>query len=209
MMTAREWWTAARGPGRRWRTLDAWQDLEHADRRRIHARVKEGLGHPDSAVRARAQRVAEAVELAGWETSGPALSPHVALELEAAVRRGRALDPGERVAGCGCERCTGIPIPPARTATLPPLDDDRPPLPVEAARAVSILDVAARLGIEHKRAWCACPFHADSSPSMHLNAKKNAAFCNPCARSWDPIALYMEIRDVTFPDAVKELAANG
>ena len=85
--------------------------------------------------------------------------------------------------------------------------DLHPALDVERARAVPILDVAAMLGIAHRNGWAICPFHADSSPSLHLNPKKQAAFCNPCCKSWDAIALVMEYRKITFADAVKELAA--
>jgi hypothetical protein len=83
-----------------------------------------------------------------------------------------------------------------------------PELPVEAARQRPILEVAAGLGLQLNRGgWCRCPFHDDCSPSFHVNAKKGAAFCNVCGKSWDPIALTMELRGVTFAEAVRELAA--
>jgi DNA primase len=85
----------------------------------------------------------------------------------------------------------------------------RRPLDVEAARAVPILDVARRLGweVNPRRPYVLCPFHEDRAPSLHLNPKKNRAFCNPCCRSWDSIALYRDVRGLSFPDAVRELAA--
>jgi hypothetical protein len=97
-----------------------------------------------------------------------------------------------------------------RSAPRPP---DRPrqgaglDLNLDRARAVPILDVAARVGIEHRRGWARCPFHADSSPSLHLNARKQRAFCNPCGRSWDAIELYRDVRGLDFVQAVRELAA--
>lgn len=76
---------------------------------------------------------------------------------------------------------------------------------IDAARAVPILELADRLGIEHRKGWALCPFHEDRHPSLHLNAKKNAAFCNPCGKSWDAIALVMELERLDFPAAVRWL----
>jgi DNA primase len=41
---------------------------------------------------------------------------------------------------------------------------------------------------------------------LHLNARKNLAFCNPCGRAWDSIALVMALKGGTFAEAVRELA---
>ncbi|MGH7574054.1 MAG: CHC2 zinc finger domain-containing protein [Longimicrobiales bacterium] len=83
--------------------------------------------------------------------------------------------------------------------------DPFPPLDIDAARAIPIIEVAARLGIEHRRGWARCLFHFDHDPSLHLNTKKDAAFCNPCGKSWDGIALVMELRGLNFPAAVRWL----
>ena len=153
----------------------------------------------------RYRRLCEACAIETMEVEGP-LSRHLLLELEAVHDRGRPLSPGQPVPRCGCERCTGIPRAERTTARAGkhpdkrdrsrrrPRRDLRPALDVDAARAASILDVAARLGIEHRRGYARCPFHDDSRPSLHLNAAKNRAYCNPCGRSWDPIALVMELR---------------
>jgi hypothetical protein len=134
----------------------------------------------------------------------PRVSDHLVLEAQYAIRRGcrpgdpPPLAPGQPVPGCTCEWCTKVARPPRLVADLPDLD-------VDAARAVPITDVADRLGIEHRRGWATCPFHEDSHPSFHLNDRKGAAFCNPCGRSWDGVALLMELRGLSFPEAVKEL----
>jgi hypothetical protein len=131
-------------------------------------------------------------------------SDHLVMEAQYAIRRGYEpgdpppLAPGQPVPGCTCERCTKVVRP-----TRPVID--RPGLNVDTARAVPITEVADRLGIEHRRGWATCPFHEDSHPSFHLNERKNTAFCNPCGRRWDTIALVMELDGLTFPDAVKEL----
>ncbi|MEX2611192.1 MAG: CHC2 zinc finger domain-containing protein [Gemmatimonadota bacterium] len=200
----RAWWTTM-AKGGTWRDCQGWIDLPRSDRRAIERRIKQGLDHPDRDIRTRAFGLAEAMVIAEAGQGAPTTSPHLRLEMAAVARRGRALEPCEPAPGCGCERCTGIaPDPPVQR---PPTRDLRPALGLAAARAVPILDVAARLGIEHRNGWAACPFHADSDPSLHLNPKKGAAFCNPCGRSWDPIALVMEYRKLTFPEAVRELAA--
>jgi hypothetical protein len=133
-------------------------------------------------------------------------SDHLVLEAQYAIRRGYRpgdpfpLAPGQSVPGCACERCTEIPD--ARPFRRPL---DLPDLDVDAARAVPMTDVAALLDIPHRRGWARCPFHEDRNPSFHLNDRKQAAFCNPCGRSWDGVALLMELRGLSFPDAVKEL----
>lgn len=82
---------------------------------------------------------------------------------------------------------------------------------VEDARRVQVTEAAAILGLERhpKRDDLAvCPFHKDEHPSLHLNDAKGRAFCNPCGRSWDAIALVMEYRRVEFADAVTELVGG-
>lgn len=143
------------------------------------------------------------------------ISDHLSAEVASAHWRGRKagtgpvpLDPGQPVPGCGCPDCTGLPADhPARHPRRKPRRDLLPTLNVDAARAVPILDVAAMLGIEHKRGWAVCPFHADTDPSLHLNAEKQTAFCNVCGKSWDGIALIMEFEKLEFTDAVRRLAA--
>jgi hypothetical protein len=135
----------------------------------------------------------------------PPLSHHLLLELEA-VQAGRELQPGAPVPRCGCEACTGIPEEAVRTHHR----DLRRGLDVDAARGVPITVVARSLGIVVNRAgWALCPFHEDRHPSLHLNDRKGAAFCNPCGRSWDPIALLMELGNMTFVDAVRDLTERN
>jgi hypothetical protein len=202
----RRWWDRNRAAIRGgWRDCQAWGELPRADRLLIEERIKHGLGHPDADVRERMRAMVETLAVVELIEDAPPASGHLTLELKAAARRGRPLESGEPVPGCGCETCTRIPPSPPRPARWPNRDT-LPALDVDRARAVSIRDVAARLGIEANRAgWALCPFHADSSPSLHLNDRKGAAFCNPCGKSWDPIALVMELRGLTFPDAVREL----
>ena len=85
-------------------------------------------------------------------------SEHLALEISAAFTRGRPLDPGEPVPGCGCETCTGLPADhPARLPAWRRADphgaarsdrerEQRWARRVHAARSIGIVEIAARLG---------------------------------------------------------------
>jgi hypothetical protein len=215
-VTAREWWDQA-AVGSDWRHTETFYALGRDDQRTVERWIKAALAHEDADVRELGTRIATDVEAASWGPGPPPLSRHLDLELDA-LDAGRTLEPGAPVPRCGCYLCTGISEAPIRRDRIDRSRsrgrprrsrklDPRPPLDLDAARAVPIMDVAAMLGIEHKRGWARCPFHADSSPSLHLNEKKQAAFCNPCGKSWDAIQLVMDYRNLTFPEAVKELAA--
>jgi hypothetical protein len=206
-VTAAEWWRCARAGALTSGDVDAFLALPRQDRQRIERRAREATRHADPAVRAMGARIIEGIVVAEWGEHAPPLSRHLQRELDA-MAAGRELAPGAPVPRCGCEACTGIPDKPAQKAQKSARRDLRPALDVDAARTVPILDVAARYGIEHRRGWALCPFHDDSSPSFHLNASRNRAFCNPCGRAWDPIALTMEMGRMDFAHAVRELTGE-
>lgn len=183
------------------RTVPRVRDREHS--RQLEAWAKR---HPDDP---RTPAVLNELLVFDWCGDSEPLSDHLRAEVAAAHWRGEPLEPGQPIPGCPCDDCTGVEAAAPVPSTVLNRDHGNtlPPLPVEAARAVPILDVAAMLGIEHKRGWAICPFHSDGEPSLHLNARKGAAFCNPCGKSWDAIALWMDYRNVEFVDAVKALAA--
>jgi hypothetical protein len=202
--TSSAWYARVRRGDCTSRDIAAYLNLAHAARVRVERWAKRRMRSQDGAVRAAANAVVGHVVVAEWGEDAPPLSRHLLLEIEA-VHTGRDLAPGAPVPRCGCEDCTGIPDTSAQKAQKLVRRDLRPTLDVDAARAAPILDVAAQLGIEHRRGWARCPFHEDSNPSFHLNARKNRAFCNPCSRSWDSVGLVMDYRNLTFPQAVKEL----
>lgn len=155
------------------------------------------------------------VELLIFDWPSEPTTRHLSLELAVAHWRGRALDPDEPVPGCDCEGCRRcVPSCPVCYAVWPTPAPERSArnndrtspvtLDVDAARAQSIVDVAHRLGVEPNRhGWAVCPFHEDAHPSLHLNGRKNAAFCNPCGKSWDGIALAGELLNLDFRAAVR------
>ena len=143
------------------------------------------------------------------------VSEHVRLEIANAVHRGHRpgdpppLDDGEPVPGCGCPRCTGVAVDdPARARR--PRSDRR--LPVEEARAVSILDVARLLGLGEpvrrgSEYLVRCPLHDDERPSLTISPDRNVWYCFPCGMGGDGIELYRLATGLPFSDVVRELAA--
>ena len=148
----------------------------------------------------------------------PPLSEHTRLELAHTVHLGYRsgdpppLAPGDPVPGCGCPTCTGVSADdPARRTQRREYRQDRP-LPVEDARAVSILDVAGRLGLGEP-VWrgreCAvlCPLHDDARPSLTLDVDHGLWYCFACSEGGDGIELWQRVRGGSFAEAVLEIAA--
>ncbi|MBI4540066.1 MAG: hypothetical protein HY704_11230 [Gemmatimonadetes bacterium] len=171
---------------------------------------------PDDPIRALSAEELDRLIDSWADPTAPLLSRHTVLEIKAAFLRARPLEPGEPIPGCGCESCTGIPTtedagpkgPKGHLKSRRSRRDLRPAIDVDRARAVPVTEVARRLGLDvNRHGYARCPFHDDSRPSLHLNDRKGRAFCNPCGRSWDGLALLMAVRRVSFADAVRELAA--
>ncbi len=57
--------------------------------------------------------------------------------------------------------------------------------------------------VEPIRGYIKCPFHDDKKPSMWV--KDGFGFCFPCDKSLDAIGYMMQIKGLSFPDAVKAL----
>jgi len=71
---------------------------------------------------------------------------------------------------------------------------------IERAKAYPI---EALLPNQVRHGMTLCPFHEDHSPSM--STKNNRAHCFSCNKSWDAIALVMELKGFQFVEAVKYL----
>lgn len=84
------------------------------------------------------------------------------------------------------------------------------PLPVESAKHVPILVVANRLGLDLRRtgnSWRGpCPIHGGEGPNFVIYLSRGIFNCFVCGAKGDGIELYRRVRDVGFPDAVRELA---
>lgn len=153
-----------------------------------------------------------------------ALSEHLRLELAAAHVQGRPLDPGQPVPGCGCPSCTGFPKDhPARIPAwrrqdpkgAARSDAERRTVwkrRLEAARAVSSLDIARLLGCgdpEHRGSeWAVrCPLHRDGNPSLRIDPDTGLWYCDPCGEGGDGLRLFMRAKRLDFVSAVKEITA--
>ena len=54
-----------------------------------------------------------------------------------------------------------------------------------------------------------CPFHNDHDPSMSVNANKQMFKCFVCGEGGNVISFVMKYENLTFPEAVKNLAARA
>jgi DNA primase len=60
----------------------------------------------------------------------------------------------------------------------------------------------------HRGYLCACPFHKESKPSLHIFTDKNEYFCYGCGKAGDTLQLLMRIEELhgnslSFPQAIK------
>jgi hypothetical protein len=86
----------------------------------------------------------------------------------------------------------------------------RASLPVEDARRVPIDRVLIHLGFDLQRTGrqlrTTCPFHDDAHPSLTVNVDRNAWYCWPCGRGGDALRFVMDYQQVSFAEAVREVA---
>ena len=159
----------------------------------------------------------------GWSDSSYTRSRHLDCAIALAKQRGHTpgdpspIQPGERLPGCNCPECTGIPTEhPARKRPVlarqskGAMGAGQRALNTDAARQVPILDIVARLELGDPRRqgkeWViCCPFHDDRKPSLCVEAEKGVWYCHPCAKGGDGIDLVMQVRGCTFAEAVREL----
>jgi len=54
-----------------------------------------------------------------------------------------------------------------------------------------------------------CPFHDDHNPSMHVDEEKGLFHCFSCGAGGDILGFYMRCNNLTFPEALTELAKKA
>ena len=84
---------------------------------------------------------------------------------------------------------------------------------VEEIKArIDLADLVASYGIAVKVAGASkkacCPFHHERTPSFHINESKGYYHCFGCGESGDAIKFVEKMDGLTFPEAVKKLAAQ-
>jgi hypothetical protein len=90
----------------------------------------------------------------------------------------------------------------------------RAPLPFHVTRKGSILDVAARLGLDDPvrsgdELAFLCPLHDDNHPSLFLNEERGLWFCFACHEGGDSIRLVERVLGCSFTEAVQTLTNRG
>lgn len=73
---------------------------------------------------------------------------------------------------------------------------------IEMARSADcaqFVDVKKRVG---GKAWCLCPFHEDTNPSLCCYEGDKGFFCFSCNKGGDAITLVRELHGLGFKDAV-------
>lgn len=53
-----------------------------------------------------------------------------------------------------------------------------------------------------------CPFHSEKSPSFNIYAKDNTYHCFGCGEHGDAVNFIMKVKNLSFPDAVRDIAAT-
>ncbi len=74
-----------------------------------------------------------------------------------------------------------------------------------------LVEVASQYMTLDKRGynyWACCPFHHEKTPSFTIQAAEQYYHCFGCGVSGDVVSLVMELESLSFPDAVKYLAAR-
>ena len=80
------------------------------------------------------------------------------------------------------------------------------------ARA-NIVDVIESCGISLKKRSghyeCCCPFHQEKTPSFMVDIRKQTWFCyGACQEGGNAIRFLMRFKGLSYPEAIKELAAQ-
>ena len=87
-------------------------------------------------------------------------------------------------------------------------DDD-----IQRVRAASdLVSIAGERVVLRQRGrdfWGCCPFHNEKSPSFKIDPDRQTFHCFGCGAGGDVFAFVMKIDDLSFPDAVRELAKRA
>ena len=77
---------------------------------------------------------------------------------------------------------------------------------------LSIVDVVSSYVSLNKKGanhWGLCPFHYEKTPSFSVNESKQIFHCFGCNKGGGAIRFVMEVENLSFPDAVRKLAAQA
>ncbi|HPL88622.1 MAG TPA: CHC2 zinc finger domain-containing protein, partial [Deltaproteobacteria bacterium] len=54
-----------------------------------------------------------------------------------------------------------------------------------------------------------CPFHTEKTPSFHVDSARQTYKCFGCGKGGDVFSFLMEIKGISFPEALQELAGQA
>lgn len=74
---------------------------------------------------------------------------------------------------------------------------------------VDVVGSYVRLDKKGANYWGLCPFHGEHTPSFSVNANKQIFHCFGCGEGGNVISFIMKYENITFPEAVKELASRA
>ena len=82
----------------------------------------------------------------------------------------------------------------------------------ELTSRLNIVDVVSsyvQLNKKGTNHWGLCPFHHEKTPSFSVNESKQIFHCFGCGKGGGAIRFVMEVENLSFPDAVRKLAAQA
>ena len=79
--------------------------------------------------------------------------------------------------------------------------------------SVDCLAYAEHLGIDLKRVGSRfrahCPFHEDGTPSFYIHPESQSFYCFGCGKHGDVITLARELKNLSFSQALEDIASHG
>ncbi len=79
----------------------------------------------------------------------------------------------------------------------------------EMTDIVSLVEQYTRLEKKSGRWWACCPFHNEKTPSFTVNPENNMYYCFGCHKGGSLIGFLMEMENLSFADAVEQLAKKA
>ncbi len=79
----------------------------------------------------------------------------------------------------------------------------------EMTDIVSLVEKYTRLEKKSGRWWGCCPFHNEKTPSFTVNPENNMYYCFGCHKGGSLIGFLMEMENISFVEAIEELAQKA
>ncbi|MDE7263541.1 MAG: DNA primase [Anaeroplasmataceae bacterium] len=80
---------------------------------------------------------------------------------------------------------------------------------IESTDMVELVSPYVKLSKQGKNYKGLCPFHNEDTPSFVVSQDKHLAHCFGCGKGGNPIQFLMDIKLISFPEAVSELAKKN